>query len=58
MNMVSNFLFNSISLCVTVSFLTKLLASGIIFSTAVNVEFVAKPVILGILLSISVILEF
>ena len=37
-------------------FLTKLLTSGILFSTAVNVELVAKSVILGILLSISVTL--
>ena len=38
--------------------MTKLLGSGILFSTVVNAKFVAKPVILGILLSISVILEF
>ena len=56
--MVSNFPFSFINFCVTVSFLTKLLASGIIFSTAVNVKFVAKPVILDILLSISTVLEF
>ena len=37
-------------------FLTKLLTSGILFSTAVNVELAAKSVILGILLSISVTL--
>ena len=36
-------------------FLTKLLTSGILFSTAVNAELVAKPLILGILLSISLI---
>ena len=39
-------------------FLTKLLISGILFSTTVNAEFVAKPLILGILPSISVVLVF
>ena len=38
--------------------MTKLLASGISFLTAVNGELVAKPVMLGILSSISVILAF
>ena len=38
--------------------MTKLLAFGILFSTAVNTELVANPVILGILFSISVILAF
>ena len=38
--------------------MTKLLTSGILFSTAVNAELVANPVILGILFSISVILAF
>ena len=38
--------------------MTKLLTSGILFSTAVNAELVAKPVILGILPSISVFLAF
>ena len=37
---------------------TKLLTSGILFSTAVNAELVARQVILGILPSISVILAF
>ena len=37
-------------------FLTRLLALGILFSTAVNAAVVAKPVILGILPCISVIL--
>ena len=39
-------------------FFSKLLTSGILFSTVVNAEFVAKPVILGILFFISVILAF
>ena len=39
-------------------FFTKLLTSGILFSTAVNAELVARPVILGIFPSISVILAF
>ena len=38
-------------------FVTKLVTSGILFSTAVNAELVARPLILGILLSTSVILE-
>ena len=38
-------------------FLTRLLTSSIVFSTAVNAAVVAKPVTIGILLSISVILE-
>ena len=37
-------------------FLTRLLALGILFLTAVNAAVVAKPVILGILPCISVIL--
>ena len=37
-------------------FLTKLLRSGILFSTAVNAELVANPVILVTLPSTSVIL--
>ena len=36
--------------------MTKLLTSGILFSTALTAEFVGQPVVLGILLSISVIL--
>ena len=39
-------------------FVTKLLTSGILFSTAVNAELVPRPAILGIFLSISVILAF
>ena len=37
-------------------FLTKLLTSGILFSTAVNAQLVAKPLTLGISPFISVIL--
>ena len=36
--------------------MTKLLISGISFSTAVNADVVVKPLILGIFLSISLIL--
>ena len=38
-------------------FVTKLVTSGILFSTVVNAKVVAKPLILGILHSTSVILE-
>ena len=38
------------------AFLTKLLTSGIIFSTSVNAEVVAKPLMLGILFYFSLIL--
>ena len=38
------------------AFLTKLLTSDNLFSTAVNEEVVAKPPVVGILSSISVIL--
>ena len=38
--------------CVIICFLTKLLTSGILFSTAVNADLVAKLLILGILPSI------
>ena len=48
MIMISNFLFNIINFCVTVSFLTKLLTPGILFSTAVREVIVAKLVILSI----------
>ena len=49
---ITNF-FNLVSKSV---FFIRLLASGILFSTAVNAELVAKPIILGILPSISVTL--
>ena len=56
MIVTSNFFFNIRYFFVVICFLTKLLTSGILFSTAVNAELVAKPVILGILPSTSVIL--
>ena len=46
--MISNFLFSFINLCVIVSFLTKLLMLGILFSTALRTFLVAKLVILRI----------
>ena len=57
MIMISDFLLNFTNFCVIICFLTKLLTSGILFSTAINAELIAKPLILGILLSISIILE-
>ena len=48
MPMISNFIFNFINFCVIVSFLTKLLTGGILFSTAVREVIMAKLVILGI----------
>ena len=48
MIMICNFLFDVINFCVKVSFLTKLLTLGILFSTAVRELVVAKLVILGI----------
>ena len=48
MTMISNFIFNFINFCVIVSFLTKLLTGGILFSTAVREVIMAKLVILGI----------
>ena len=55
---ISDFLFNFTNFCVIICFLTKLLTSGVLFSTAVNAELVARPLTLGILPSISVILAF
>ena len=49
MIMISNFLFSFTTFCVIVSFLTKLLTLGILFSAAVRAVAVAKLVILGIL---------
>ena len=40
--------------CVIIYFLTKLLTSGILFSTALNADFVAKPLTFGIAFSNSV----
>ena len=48
MIMIKIFLFNFISFCIIVSFFTKLLILGILFSTAVRVVVVAKLIILGI----------
>ena len=45
--MISKFLSNSINFCVIVSFLTKLLTLGILFSTALRVV-LARLVVLGI----------
>ena len=54
---ISNYIFNFTNFCIIVSFLTKLLTVGILFSTAVRaVVVVAKLVILGILFLISFIL--
>ena len=47
----------SVNLVLNIFFFTRLLISGILFSTAVNSEIVAKPLILGILSSTSLILE-
>ena len=46
MIMISNLLLNLINVCVIVSFLTKLLTLGILFSTAVREVLVAKLVLL------------
>ena len=48
MTMISNPLFNFISFCVVVSFLTKLSTLGILFSTPVRAVLLANLVILGI----------
>ena len=48
MIMVSNSLFNFLSLCVRVSFITKLLTMRTLFSTAVRAVVAANLVILGI----------
>ena len=47
--MISSFLFSFTNFCVIVSFLTKLLTLGILFSTAVRAVVLAKLVILGIM---------
>ena len=47
--MIIKFLFNFSNFCIAICFLTKLLVSGILFSTTVNAEVVARPVVLGIL---------
>ena len=48
MIMISNFLSNFTNFCVIISFLTKLLTLGILFSTVVKAVVVAKLVMLGI----------
>ena len=52
----SNIVFNFTNFCVIVSFLTKLLTLGILFSTEVTAVAVVKLVILGILYLSSFIL--
>ena len=47
MIMIINFLFNFINVSVIVSFLTKLLALGVLFSTPIREPVVANLVILG-----------
>ena len=54
--MIINFIFSFTNLCIVICFFTKLLTSGILFSTAVNAVLVAKPLILGVLPFISVAL--
>ena len=56
MTMISNFIFNFINVFVIVSFLTKLLTGGILFSTAVREVIMAKLVILDISPLISFVL--
>ena len=56
MIMIINLIFNFTNFFIVICLFTKLLTSGILFSTAVNAELVPKPVILGILPSVSVIL--
>ena len=45
---ISKFIFNFISFCVIVSFFTKSITSGILFSTAVRAVLVAELVILSV----------
>ena len=52
----NNFILNFSYFCVIVSFLTKLLTLGILFSTVVRAVVVAKLVIFGILFLTSFIL--
>ena len=55
MIMISNLFFKLTDFYVINCFLTKLLASGILFSTAVNAVFLAKLLTSGILFSNSVL---
>ena len=54
--MIIKFVFNFCNFKFIICFLTKLLTSGISFSTVVNAVFVAKSLTSGILSSMSVIL--
>ena len=54
MVMISKFLFKFTNFCVIICFLTKLLRSGILFSTAISADFVTKPLRSGVLFSNSV----
>ena len=56
MNMICNCFFYFTNFCLIISFWTKLVTLGILFSTAVRAVVVAKLVILGILLLTSFIL--
>ena len=56
MIMIIKFIFDFGNFSVIICFLTKLVTSGILFSTVVNEVFVAKLLISGVLLSILVIL--
>ena len=59
MIMIINFLFNITNFCIIIFFfITKLLRSGILFSTAINDELVAKTSNTSYFPSISVILVF
>ena len=58
MIMIINFIFNISNFYGIVCFLTRLLTSGILFSTVVNAVFVAKLLISGILFSNSVSFVF
>ena len=58
MIIICKFLFKLPDFCVIICFLTKLLTSGTLFSTAVNAVFVAELLASGILFSNSVIFVF
>ena len=58
MIMISKVFSSSLILCLNLFFLTTLLTSGILFSTAVNAAFVAKLLTSGILFSNSVSFVF
>ena len=54
--MIIKFIFNFCNFSDIICFLTRLLTSGILFSTVVNAVFVVKLLTSAVLLSISVIL--